>query len=107
MQPAPPPDSANQQLPAKASFGRRGLAHFVATFALCVAAYYVLSGTASFRESLFPAYLRLNALVTAAALRAIGQGVRVDDNCIFSARFFLTVERGCDAIEPTVLLIAA
>ena len=89
------------------AFHRRGIFRFVAVFALCVGLYYALSGTSFFRESLFPSYLRLNARITAAALRCLGHSVTADDTCVFSPRFFLTVERGCDAIEPTVLLIAA
>lgn len=93
--------------PGAPPFARRSIIRFVSIFAICVAAYYALSGAAIFRESIFPAYLRLNARLTAACLRGLGQSVKADDTCVFSPRFFLTVERGCDAIEPTVLLIAA
>ena len=103
MQSAPPPADP----PATPSFGRRGVIRFVTIFALCVAAYYLLSGTALFRDALFPAYLRLNARITASVLRGLGQSVKADDTCVLSPKFLLTVERGCDAIEPTILLIAA
>src|SRR5213592_3874293 len=83
--------------PAAPTFARRSIIRFVTIFAVCVAAYYALSGAALFRESLFPAYLRLNARITAACLRGLGQSVKADDTCVFSPRFFLTVERGCDA----------
>jgi exosortase H (IPTLxxWG-CTERM-specific) len=102
MQPAPPAAETPPDKPP-----RRGIARFVLVFAGCVALYYVLSGTTIFRDHLFPGYLRLNARVTAAALGLIGQQVTVNDNCVLSRKFFLTVERGCDAIEPTMLLIAA
>jgi len=104
MQPLPP---APQTPPDNPQAPRRGIARFVLVFAACVALYYVLSGTTLFRDHLFPGYLRLNARLTASALRLIGQQVTVDDNCVLSRKFFLTVERGCDAIEPTMLLVAA
>jgi exosortase H (IPTLxxWG-CTERM-specific) len=101
------PELGSPAPPAAPPFARRSIVRFVSIFAVCVAAYYALSGAALFRESLFPAYLRLNARMTAACLHGLGQSVKADDTCVFSPKFMLTVERGCDAIEPTVLLIAA
>jgi exosortase/archaeosortase family protein len=86
---------------------KRTVARFLFTFALVIAAYYLLSGTAAFRDRFFPWYLELNARGAARLLALIGQGTKVSDNLVYSNRFSFTVQRGCDAVEPTVLFLAA
>jgi len=80
---------------------------FVGLFAVVLAAFYGFSATPWFQHDLFPAYLRLNAQVSAAILRLLGEDAHATGISIASSRFGLEIKRGCDATEPCFLLIAA
>jgi exosortase/archaeosortase family protein len=89
--------------------GRRArpVVWFVAAFVLCVAAFYALTTRPLFTESFFPAYLRINAWLSAAILRAFDPAVRAHEAAIVSPHFSVSIVRGCDAIEPSALFVAA
>ena len=76
-------------------------------FCLCMGLFYVLESTLLFQETVFPAYLRSNAEVSGAILRCFGEQVAVDDVSVSSPSFALEIRRGCDAVEPSALYIAA
>jgi exosortase H (IPTLxxWG-CTERM-specific) len=80
---------------------------FVALFALFLAAFYALTATSWFTDQLFGSYLELNAQVSAAILRLLGQDARAVGSDLISPRFVMAIERGCDAVEPSFLFIAA
>lgn len=107
--PSSPLESSNPVAPAARPEVRRGrpIFRFVIVFGACVALFYLLSATAVFREGVFPWYLRANARASSAILNLFGQGTRADGNGLSSSRFAIQVERGCDAVEPTVLFLAA
>lgn len=87
--------------------GGRPIARFVLTFGVLVAVFYLGTATAFFRDTFVPAYLGANARVTAAILSLFGQKAEAEGKMIQSAKFGMEVERGCDAVEPTVLFLAA
>jgi exosortase/archaeosortase family protein len=104
--PPPPPTTPASPQPAPTS-PRGTILKFVGIFAGCVAIYYAASATSLFRQTLFPTYLKINARITATVLTAFGQATRADDHSVIGRRFTIQVERGCDAIEPTILFLAA
>lgn len=112
---SPPPPPPQADLPpspsdptgAGATSRRRPVFRFVLVFGLCVGLFYLLSATHFFRQRFFPWYLGLNARTSAVILSAFGQGTRAYGNSVASQRFSVQVERGCDAVEPTVLFLAA
>ncbi|MBU0639166.1 MAG: exosortase H [Planctomycetes bacterium] len=82
------------------------IARFVIVFALLMALYYIWSVTPWY-GAFFRPYLRLNTTISAALLTQFGQDVEVADVTIRSKRFAMEVRRGCDAVEPSALFVAA
>ena len=80
---------------------------FVLIFGGVMGLYYAATLTPLFHHTLFPAYLRWNARVSNGFLQWLGQGTTVAGSGISSARFAIDVSRGCDAIEPSMLFLAA
>ena len=86
----------------------RGDLRFLAIFGACLVAYYLISLTPPVSEGFFPAYLRLNAQASAWVLDTVGEGVLTDGNSLISSKGpSIQVERGCDAVVPSVLFVAA
>lgn len=86
---------------------KRPVLRFAAIFGLVMGAYYALTAVPVFRLKLFPAYLQLNAMASAAILRWLGHDARTSELSVVSSRFSLEIARGCDAIEPSALFVAA
>ena len=86
---------------------RRTIVCFVFLFGVFVGLFYLISATTMFREHVFPEYLHANAKAAAAILAVFGQGTTATGHSVTSNRFGVSVERGCDAVEPTVLFLAA
>ncbi|MFQ5458960.1 MAG: hypothetical protein ACE5FC_11005 [Myxococcota bacterium] len=81
---------------------------FLLVFGLCMALYYAATLTSPVREGFFPSYLRLNARVSGAILGVVGQDVTVAGQSLISDRGpSIQVERGCDAVAPSALFVAA
>src|SRR5262249_1538037 len=73
-----------------------------------MAVYYAATTTAPLKQQFFPWYLRFNADVSVAVLHTFGcDGVSRSGNYMKSSRGSISVERGCDAVEPTALFAAA
>lgn len=79
----------------------------LALFGGTMAAYYGITATAWFREDFFPYYLRLNAQASAWLLNLFGEEAGVNGVTVHTAKYQLSIRKGCDAIEPCALLIAA
>ncbi len=88
---------------------RRSALRFVVLFCVCVTSFYALTAVPLFRQTFFPAYLNFNAAVSADLLRLAGQNVTNNNDLILSESLSvpLAIRRGCDAVEPTGLFIAA
>lgn len=80
---------------------------FFLCFVALTALYYVVVLLPWVDSTAFPAYLRINARISAAVLNGFGQACHVDNTTIRSPHFAITVRRGCDALEPAWLFAAA
>lgn len=70
--------------------------------------YYLLTTTETMKSRFFPWYLRFNAGASAGALHTFGyDGVEAKETSLTSKKGTISVERGCDAVEPTALFAAA
>ena len=76
-------------------------------FGLFAGAFYACTAVPWFRSDFFPWYLGANAHLANAILRMMGEDTVMSGSSITSPRFGLTIQRGCDAIEPIALLVAA
>ncbi len=52
-------------------------------------------------------YLQVHAKVVASLLNVLGRDVHVDDSTVISKEFAMEIIRGCDAIEPVAVYVAA
>ncbi|MBX3373646.1 MAG: hypothetical protein KF817_07415 [Phycisphaeraceae bacterium] len=58
-------------------------------------------------ERVLPGYMEGTATVTAAVLRALGEDAGARGTTVASDRMSIAIMRGCDAVEPSVLYVAA
>lgn len=91
-----------------ARFGeRRPILRFVLLFAAFISVFYAVSANAYIDRNCWLPYLDTNAEVSGAILRFFGEkNVSVSGRSIFG-RASLSIERGCDAIHPSLLFISA
>lgn len=68
--------------------------------------FHLACATTFVRKTAFPGYLRFNAEVSGWILGIFEDRVTVEGQSVGSPRYHLTIERGCDAIEPSALFIA-
>ena len=80
---------------------------FLGLFGLFLLGFYLMTLIPYARQDVFPGYLRLNAVVSAAILNGFGEGVEARQHSLIGRRFALTIERGCDAVEPAALFCSA
>jgi exosortase/archaeosortase family protein len=86
---------------------KRPVLRFFLIFCPVLGAFYLCWITPFFQNTLFPAYLRLNANASARVLALVGQDATSSDTYIHSKRFVLEIKRGCDALEPSAIFVAA
>ncbi|MCA9294188.1 MAG: exosortase H [Phycisphaerales bacterium] len=86
---------------------RGSVFRFVLVFALVMGGYYAASAIPIYRDTLFPKYLELNATVSGGILRALGQAVQTHGETISEGAVSISIKKGCDAIAPTMLFVAA
>ncbi|MEE9297366.1 MAG: hypothetical protein V3W34_20705 [Phycisphaerae bacterium] len=79
---------------------------FVVLVSVMMGLYYAVVSTAIFHERLFPAYLRVNADASAGILRLLGHRATATGELVASPEYSLTIAKGCDAIDPSVLFAA-
>lgn len=87
--------------------GKWPVVKFLLVFGVVLGMLYALTAFSAFQNSVFPAYLNLNARVSGTILRWLGENVTVMDSMISSDRFALEIRRGCDALEPVAIFVAA
>lgn len=88
-------------------WSKRPVLRFVLLFCILMILFEGICIIPVIRETLFPAYMRLNAKAGAGILRVFGHEARASGIKIVSPRFAIELRRGCDAIEPSAVLIAA
>ena len=80
---------------------------FLTSFAALMGLFYLFALFTPFYDRHFPYYLHLNAKLSGYILGFLGQDITVRHASVSSPAFSITVRQGCDAIEPTVLLVCA
>lgn len=93
--------------PAPAGGARRLVLRFLGVFAAIMAAFYVVWVLPVVRDDLFPHYLHANAAAAAFVLRLLGHAAEAPGQFLRTPEFSLEVGRGCDAVQPTMLFLAA
>jgi len=85
---------------------------FLVVFAALMVAYYASSTTSMVKDRFFPWYLTWSADVSGVVLRAVGVPVETNGKSLISKykdgpKAAISVERGCDAVEPSALFVSA
>jgi exosortase H (IPTLxxWG-CTERM-specific) len=80
---------------------------FAAVFALILGLFYSVTLTRPFQRTFFPAYLNLNAEMASRILNLGGHRTTTSEKLLISPRFSVDISRGCDAVEPCFLFLAA
>jgi exosortase family protein XrtM len=86
--------------------GKGPILWFGLKFGVLMALFYALLLTPFFDRLLY-VYLGINARLASAILNWLGQASHVSEITIRSAKFAVTVRRGCDAVEPAWFFCAA
>ena len=104
-----PPDPPSGPVESRSWFATHGRdLRFLVVFATLMGLYYVATTTATMKERFFPWYLQFNAQASVGILNACGyEDVKVSRTSLSSSKGTISVERGCDAVEPTALFAAA
>ncbi len=98
--------SARGRLRPVAPLGRRPILRFIAWAGVWMVAFYALTATRTFEQWIWAPYLAWNAQATAAILRVGGVNAQAQGRLVTGPGAALTVERGCDAIHPSLLFVA-
>lgn len=85
--------------------GKGPIFRFVLLFGILMGLFELACATSFVKDTVFPAYLRFNARASATILALFEDSVSATGQSI-SGRYSLSIERGCDAIEPSALFIA-
>lgn len=85
---------------------RRPPWRFLGVFLGLMALFFLLMQWSFVRETLFPAYLRVNAAAGTWVINLFGGEARVEGPTISSGSFAIEIRKGCDALEPMALLVA-
>lgn len=81
---------------------------FLVLFGFLMGLYYLASTTAVVKDRFFPWYLETSARVCGAIVHIFGyDDMEVKGNALVCKRGSISVERGCDAITPCALFVAA
>jgi exosortase/archaeosortase family protein len=86
---------------------KRPVLRFVMLFGVFMGLFFAGTITPYAQERAWPAYLRMNAEVSAGILRLFGEQATTSAELISSPRGSLRIARGCDAVQPSALFIAA
>jgi len=86
--------------------GKRPVFKFVALFAVFMGLFYVVDAIPYVKNTIFPAYLRLNAQASGGIISIFEDSTNVVGESISSPRYSLSIARGCDAVEPSALFVA-
>ncbi len=80
---------------------------FVVLFGVLIGLFYLVTYVPYYIFHVHPAIVRFNAEASSAVLNLCGQGTTAVGEYISSSQFSISVHRGCDAIEPNALFVAA
>lgn len=84
---------------------------FLILFGLFLAGFYAIGFLPFVQKTVFPGYLSLNARGSLFLLNLFGENASAQDKTVTlmrgSTAYSITIERGCDAIQPSALFCAA
>ncbi len=86
---------------------KRPVLRFVVLFGVFMGLFYACTIIPFAEERAWPAYLRANAQASAGILRVLGEQATTSGESISSPRGSLRIARGCDAVQPAALFVAA
>lgn len=68
--------------------------------------YYAATRSEPYQERVLRPYLNLNASVSARILRVLGRDATSSGFSVRSPEFSFSIQKGCDAIDPSALFVA-
>ncbi len=86
---------------------KRPVLRFVVLFGVFMGLFYACTIIPFAEERAWPAYLRVNAQASAGILRVLGEQATTSGESVNSPRGSLRIARGCDAVQPSALFVAA
>lgn len=86
---------------------KRPVLRFVVLFGVFMGLFYACTLIPFADQRAWPAYLRVNAQASAGILRVLGEQATTREESINSPRGSLRIARGCDAVQPSALFVAA
>ena len=105
--PVSPTGSAARKKRSDWTRGKRPIFQFVGLFVVLLVGFYLLTFLPFMNKGFLPYYLELNARSSAAVLSLFGEAARANGTMVSSPRYSVDIHHGCDALEPSVLFIAA
>ncbi len=76
---------------------------FIITFGICITLFYIIYSTKFFEENIAIPFLNLQANFSSSILNIFGFGTTIKSNIISGSDQVLSIQRGCDGIEPIAL----
>lgn len=87
-------------------FARHPVFVFLCVFGLLMGLFYAMAiFTPIYKKHFLVSYLPFNAKVSGAVLGLLGHDITVSGSSISSPRFSVTVDPGCDGVEPIALFV--
>ena len=86
---------------------RHPIARFVVFLLILLGLFEVFLATRFAKEEFNPPYLRFCARLSGGVMAAFGENVTVNGSTIHGERFDVNIKKGCDAMQPIALFVAA
>lgn len=87
--------------------GKRPIFQFVGIFIVLMGVFYAIARSSYMDKDVLPRYMAFNASASAMILRVLGEDAASNGTFVSSSRYAVDIKRGCDAVEPSALFIAA
>lgn len=86
---------------------RHPIFRFVVVLLILLGLFELILATSFVKEKLIPPYLEFYARLSGGVMEVFGEKVTVDGATVSSPRYNVDIKRGCDAMQPSILFIAA
>ena len=86
---------------------RHPIFRFVVVLLILLGLFEVILATSFVKEKLLPPYLEFYARLSGSVMEVFGEDVTVQGATVSSVRYSVNIKRGCDAMQPSILFIAA
>ncbi len=105
---SPPPRHSSKPGAQGGILRKRPVLSFVVLFGVLMGLFYLATLKIEVLDkTVLPAYMRLNAKVSAGILNVFGEGATARGTSVSSSRYSVDIAHGCDAVEPSALFVAA